>query len=642
MEKWKKFLIVITLSLIALAGFTLFGSNGHMKDSKYKKVLVIGIDGMDPKIASRLMDEGLLPNFARLRGNGDYTTLSTSLPPDSPVAWTSIATGSNPGKHGMFDFIRRDPKTYLPELSILKPVSGITGTDYAPVVKASPFWKITTGFGIPTTVIRWPLTFPPEGVQGSMLSGLGVPDVKGFLSGYTFYTSGDFDAEDESASKTIKVSYGDTIDTQVSGPRKREGDEIVSVKVPIQIKLDRNKKSATLLVQDSNYTVEVNSWSDWIRIRFKIGFMREVYGICRVYLLSVEPEFNMYLTTMQIDPENPVFDISSPKEYSSDLAREIGLFYTLGMPEDTDALVDNKISDEVFLEQCGQIEAERDRMFWREFEKFKKSERGVFAFVYDTSDRLQHTFWDGKVLAGNGSENLLNQNVVDYLVKKDKFLGEVLDQLDDETALIIVSDHGFTSFERAVSINTWLVRNGYMTLTEEIDEKDEGALFKYVDWKKTKAYSLGFNSIYINLEGRESNGVVKEGEKNKVMDEIIEQLGNFTDRKTEKKPITKLYKSEEVYSGGYVKDGPDMVIGFSPGYRMSWQNAVGGLTPEIVFDNLKKWDGDHLVDPSHVPGVLFTNFRLNNRSPNQRDIAPTIIYLLGLDVPKEMDGKPLV
>ena len=634
-------LMIIVVFLMSLILFTLNDGGVQMKEGKYKKVLLIGIDGMDPKITDKLMEEGLLPNFARMKETGDFKTLDTSLPPHSPVAWTSIATGTNPGKHNVFDFIKRNPETYLPELSLSKSVSGIAGTDYTSVVKSDPFWRITTKADLPTTVIRWPVTFPPERIEGNMLSGLGVPDVRGFLSGYTFYTSGKIDDTLDGSEKTVQVSYGDSINTFVSGPRKREGNEVVSVKVPMEITLDKDKKIVTLSLQGTEYAIEVNNWSDWVRVKFNIGFMKDVYGICKVYLVSVEPEFKMYLTTMQIDPLNPVFAISAPNDYSADLAKDIGLYYTLGMPEETDALVDNKITDEVFLQQCAQIEAERDKMFWKEFEKFKNSDRGILAFVYDTSDRIQHTFWDEKLFIENDSELSLNENVVEYFVNKDRFLGEILSQLDNETALIIVSDHGFTSFERAVSINTWLVKNGFITLTKEISVKDEGALFRYVDWSKTKAYSVGFNSLYLNLEGREAKGIVKESEKNQVIDEIIEKLSDLSDNKTGKKPITKLYRSTEVYAGDCTKNSPDIMIGFSPGYRMSWQNAVGGLTPEVIFDNTKKWDGDHLVDPSHVPGIIFSNFKLNDNKPSQMDVAPTVLSLIGIQVPENMDGKSL-
>ncbi|MEE8401791.1 MAG: alkaline phosphatase family protein [Candidatus Hydrothermarchaeaceae archaeon] len=601
-----------------------------MTGDRYNKILLIGIDGTDPDIMKKLMDEGHLPNFVRLKDSGSFLSLETNLPAESPSAWASIATGTNPGKHNIFGFIGRNPKNYLPYLAILKQKGGLTGTKYEPPIQGTPFWKITSDAGIPTTIIRWPVTFPPDKVEGRMFSGMGVPDITGFLGKYHIYTSGDFDRGSEGAEKIIEVeNRGGVIETKLFGPivgKKRE-----QVEVPMQIRV--NGDDAIVSIQGSDYQVHSGEWSEWIRIKFKVGLMREVSGIARVHLNSTEP-FYMYLTSIQVDPISPLVDITYPKEYSSELVDSIGLYNTLGMPEDTKALTEERMDDDVFLEQCTQIEDERNKMFWHEFDRFTE---GVFAFAFDTSDRIMHNFWEGK--NDSAGELVINDAVREYYIEKDKFLGEVLDRLDDKTALIIFSDHGFTDFDRGVSINTWLSENGYMSLTQNPDEKHSGELFEFVNWSGTDAYSLGFAGIYINLKGREGSGIVEK--KEKVVNEIIEKLKKLTDPKTGKRAITRLYRSEDVYQGQFVKNAPDIIIGFSPGYRMAWQNAIGGMTPEVFSDNQKKWDGDHIVDPSHVPGVLFTNFKIKNENPHQMDIAPTVLSMLGLRVPEDMDGKAL-
>lgn len=640
MKRFTKTLIIGIVVLCILLLLPVYFREDAIKNGRmatgYNKVLLIGIDGMEPRVAEKLMNDGKLPNFRRLGEIGDFTQLAASLPPQSPVVWTTIATGTNPGKHNLFDFIRMDNKRYLPELSLAKSAGG---ADYESLVRAEPFWRITTQADIPTTVIRWPLTFPPEKIDGNMLSGLGVPDIKGFLGGYTFYTSGEIDRNQEWAERAVKVENRDgVINTRISGPNVRKGNEIMDSKA--EMRIDVEDKSAVIHVQSHEYPLQVHGWSDWIRVKFKAGFLRNVYGICRAYLISTEP-FQMYLSDVQFDPENPFIDISYPSRYSAELAGEIGLYHTLGMPEDTKALTEGIISDEVFLEQCGQIEAERDRMFWREFQRFKKLDRGVFAFVYDTSDRIQHIFWEEKVLHGN-NELTINSAVEDYYVKKDRFLGKLLDELDNRTALIIVSDHGFTSFERNVDINSWLWKNGFMTLNKMPDEKHSGELFGFVDWSRTRAYSAGFNGIYINLKARERNGIVEENEKERVVNEIIDKLKKLTDDKYNQTVIESLYRREEVYHGDYVKNAPDIIIGFRPGYRMSWQTAVGGVSPEILSDNTKKWRGDHLTDPKFVSGVIFTNFQLKRNNPGQTDVAPTLLELLGLEIPDDMDGESLI
>lgn len=609
-----------------------------IENMKYTKILLIGIDAMDPKIVDKLFAEGKLPNFKKLKELGSYTILGTSLPPHSPVAWTTIATGTNPGKHNIFDFIRSNRERQLPELSLAKSKSGIAGTDYESYVKSDPFWRITSNAGISTTIIRWPMSFPPERIEGNLLAGLGVPDIKGMLSGYTFYTTEDFDKDAESSKKTVAVEdLGGVIKTSISGPNIRKSGDVTSVNVPVRI--DLKQDSAIITIQDSQYPLSVGGWSDWIKIKFKVGLFKNVEGICKAYLVSVQPGFNMYITDVQIDPENPVVSISYPEKYSAELAKKIGLYNTLGMPEDTGALIDGKITDETFLEQCDQIEEERDKMFWEEFNKFDK---GILAVVYDTGDRIQHTHWDEKLLVPDDGEFSVNKAIIDYYVKKDEFLGKIFNQIDDKTALIVLSDHGFTSYEKNVDINSWLSKNGFMTLTQQPSENSYGELFEFVDWGKTRAYSLGFNSIYINIKGRESKGMVDEAEREKAMEELIQKLSKLTDPETKKKVIAHLYKREDVYHGDYVQEGPDIMIGFNPGYRMSWQTAVGGVTPEIIFDNKKVWNGDHLMDPEFVPGVLFTNFKINKENPNQIDIAPTVLKLAGLEILDDMDGKSLI
>lgn len=619
-----------------------YGNESFQKmdqNSKYKKVIVIGIDGMDPKITNKLMNEGKLPNFKKLAQSGSFMNLNTSYPPHSPVAWTSIATGMNPGKHNIFDFIRRDTETHTPQLSLSKATSGISGTKYESYVKADPFWKITSNAGIATTVIRWPMTFPPEKVDGKLLSGLGVPDIRGFLSGYAVYTSENMKAPSKD-SKIIKVSVDNgIINSELSGPRIRKAGDIVEVKIPLKVELSDDGGSATLIVQGVKYAVEVGGWSDWIRAKFKAGLLKNVHGIFRAYLISADP-FEMYITTIQVDPENPVVEISAPKQYSKDLADKIGLYYTLGMPEETGALIDGRLTDDVFLQQVTQIEEERQKMFWFEFDNFMLIDAGVYAFVFDSSDRLQHMFWDEKVLEEVDEGLSVNKVVVDYYIEKDALVGKIVDRLDEQTALIIISDHGFTSFERAVSLNTWLVENGFMTLTTDIKADDEGGLFKYVNWGKTQAYSLGFNSIYINLEGREGKGVVKDREK--TMDEVIVKLEALTDDKTGAKVVNKVYRNTEIYSGQFVKDGPDMIVGFNPGFRMSWETAIGGFTEDVIYDNTKKWGGDHLMDPQFIPGVFFSNFATDADTASQMDVAPTVLDALGIDVPEKIDGKSLL
>ncbi|MEI6849890.1 MAG: alkaline phosphatase family protein [archaeon] len=595
-------------------------------NSSNKKVLIIGFDGMDYGITKQMMAEGKLPNFKRLADDGSFVKLDTSYPPQTPVAWTVIASGVNPGGTGIFDFIRRDLKSksaqgsgYIPELGL----ATFDGSGYQTLVKSIPFWKVTSDAGIPTTIIRWPLTFPPESLNGNMISGLGVPDVRGLLSGYTFYGSEDMEED----SKNIQVSRnGNKIETFIRGPNINSNGKMSGVNVPMNILIDDNLKSAEFDVGGKKYNVSEGNWSDWISTDFRLGIFKKTSAIYRIYLVNLDP-FKMYVTSMNVAPQNPLFGISYPTNYASSLADQIGNYYTLGQPEETEGYVDGKIDEKAMIEQVNQIQEEREKMFWNGFANLKKEKSGIYSILFDSSDRMQHVFWNNSVFNNKDGKIGVSKEVEQFWIESDNFMGKVLDNLDSNTTLLVMSDHGFTSYEESVTVNTFLVNNAFMQQDNGL--ANENALFQGVKWDNTKAYSLGFNSIYINLKSREKNGIVDPSDKSKVEDEIISKLENLKDS-SGRKAVYKVYKTEEVYSGSSMADAPDLIVGFNPGFRMSSENAVGGFTKEVITVNDKKWNGDHMVDPKFVPGVLFSNVKLNKDEASQLDIAPTIYAQFGI------------
>jgi len=642
-QKRKIYIVVLVISVIIIiaTGCALrIKRNKDMTQNKeYKKALIIGIDGMDPKMVKTMMAEGKLPNFKRLAKIGVQTELQTVFPPQSPVAWTTIATGVNAGKHNIFDFIRRNPKNYMPVLGLFDSKNVFNSTRYSSFITTEPFWKKLGKENIHSTIIRWPMTFPVESFNGESLAGLGVPDVKGFLSGYTIYTSTNVELDkDSNKVEKINLEQG-SADTVVYGPRTMQGSEIKDITAPIR--LERiNDKNLRIINGDQTQEIKIGEWTDWMKTSFVVNFFTKKSGIWRAYLESIEP-FKMFITTMQIDPEDPVTEISYPHNYSSDLAQEIGSYYTLGMPEETDGLMDGVLSEDGFIKHIQQIEGERNKMFWREFDKFQQRDSGIFSFVFDASDRLQHTHWREKILVDNPPEKIQYAEVVEnYYINKDKFIGEILNKITNDVALMIVSDHGFTSFERGLNVNTWLKDNGYMTLTQDITDENDGSLFEYVDWSKSQAYSIGFNAIYINKKGREGQGIVDN--KEELIDEIINKLENIIDKKTGKKVIYKAYRAIDIWHGDELINAPDIVLGYYPGYRTDWKTAIGGFTVEQITDNKKKWTGDHMVDKKFVPGTLLTNFKINKEIVEQVDIVPTIYKILDIKLPNDLEGQSIL
>ncbi|MBI5183614.1 MAG: alkaline phosphatase family protein [Nitrospinae bacterium] len=611
------------------------------RKSKINKVILLGIDGLDPNILERLMEAKGLPNFSLLRARGDYRPLITSNPAQSPVAWSTIATGSNPAYHSIFDFIIRDPEDYLPSLSIMKTnprnLLARRGLMFLPTRKGTPFWSITSRANIPTTVIKWPVTLPPDNISGRMLSGLGVPDLKTNLGWYSFYTTRVIPEREKKERKgdIIHIEANDhTIETVISGPNKSH--------LPLKIRIEDKDSRIIIDIEGKEIILPEGEWSDWIQVRFNIGLFRYISALCRFYLKSIRPELELYLSPIQVDPSDPAFLISYPDEYAPELARDIGNYSTLGMPEDTNALNDNCFNEEAFLKMCDTIMVEREKMLLHELARFKE---GVLAFVFDTTDRIQHIFWSTRdpehPIYEEGFAKRYQDVIKDYYIRMDKILGKVLDLVDQRTIIIILSDHGFTSFRRGVHLNSWLVENGLMVLDRSRGDGEDG-LFKNVVWERTKAYALGFSSIYINLRDREGKGIVRPGdEADALKRKIREALIRLKDPRTDRPVIKDVYLREDIYRGPFIDKAPDLIIGFHPGYRISWQTAVGGTIGKIFEDNLKKWSGDHLVDPYYVPGILLINQRISIPSPSLIDISPTILRCLEIPKPEDMEGDSL-
>jgi predicted AlkP superfamily phosphohydrolase/phosphomutase len=538
-----------------------------------KKTILLGFDGLDPVVTERLMAAGKLPNFSRLRNTGGYSRLRTTYPALSPVAWSTFATGVNPARHNIFDFLNRDLRTYAPELSSAK----VRRKSVEMRRKSEPFWKILGRHAVPSTILRVPITFPPDEFNGKLLSAMCTPDLRG--------TQGTFSRFTEPSG-------------ELTGP---EGETI-----PFRV------DDLTLAIQGQFFPLRRGEYTPWIRLKFP-----SAHGIVRFLLMSPAPDLSLYATPVQIDPENPALPISHPRYYSMYLAKLLGPFSTLGMAEDTWALNEQAIDQTAFLVQAGLIQQERERMF---FSALDHTRRGVVACVFDTTDRVQHMcFGQADVI-----ENLYRD--------MDRVLGRALEYVDAGTAMFVLSDHGFCAFRRSVNLNSWLHREGYLAL------QDNGA---EIDWGRTRAYTFGLGGLYLNVLGREAHGVVAPEDADALCREIAAKLTRLVDDNDEI-AIANVYTASDIYKGPYLGAAPDLIIGYSAGYRASWDAALGKLTPLVFEDNRKAWCGDHCVDPRLVPGVLFSNRPIAADDPGIEDMAPTVLRLFGIQPPSWMEGKSVI
>jgi predicted AlkP superfamily phosphohydrolase/phosphomutase len=621
-----------------------------------KKVIVIGLDGLEPKIVEPMLERGELPNLARVRDSGGYSRVRTTFPAQTPVAWSTFSTGTNPGGHGIFDFIRRDPLTYLPDLALnrYEQKSAFLPPKAVNLRRGVTVWNLLTAAGIPSVVLRCPCTYPPDTIDGRTLSGMGVPDLRGGLGTGTFYTSepGVKAGESENVVELSRESEG-TIRTHIIGPRnsprRSRAAEDLAVDVTLLVDRARHRIVVSSGGEPSQLEVHEGEWSGWLRIKFKSGMLQSVRGMLRFFLVRLEPRIELYASPINFDPAAPMFPISSPWEYASELAREVGTFYTTGMVEDHTGLSNGRFDEAAYLDQCEQVVREREAMMLHELNRL---DSGLFFCLFDTPDRIQHMFWRFREAdhpanrgdaGGDGNQADMANVIEDHYRRCDEIVGRAAARADDQTLFIVLSDHGFNSFQRGVHLNGWLHDNGFLKLSDGVSPGPEaGDFMRNVDWPATRAYALGLGSIYLNLRGRERDGTVSPEDADAVASDIKHGLSGLVDPGRGEVAIRSVASREQIYSGPYAAESPDLVANFAEGYRVSWATALGGVPAGLCEDNIKKWGGDHIIDPTLVPGVLFMNRPFDGERAHLVDLAPTILAALGVAKGSAMEGKSLL
>lgn len=655
------FLITIGMAVITILFWPLqwiirrLRNQGIPKHARTRRVVIVGLDGLEPSLAERYMKEGLLPNLSKLKGEGSYARLGTTLPALSPVAWSSFQTGVNPGAHNIFDFLTRDKRYCLPQLAstetrTAEKVRSLLGlrlrkkiTSVVITRKSQPFWKILGAHGVFSNIIRVPISYPPEKFNGNILSAMCTPDLKGTQGSFTYFT--------EEASKASTVtggdvrvferrrnpSGGDTLSGELSGPPAPDGSGFLTI--PFSLTIDTLTSTGILSLDSQSVHLTANTLSPWIELVFTHG-RTKVHGIVRFCLRHDGTTFSLYISPVNVHPEKPALPISEPAIFSGWLAKKHGLYGTLGLMEDTWGRNELALDDARFLEQTYLTHNERERMF---FEALSKTREGLCACVFDASDRIQHMFWryiDERHPSPLEDTATFTNTIRDMYIKMDELIGRVQQELKPNDHLFVLSDHGFASFRRCINLNTWLLQEGYLALK---NSKTVGAdYFQDVDWSRTKAFAVGLSGIYINRKGREANGIVDPREADALKNEIARKLEQLCDPQDGAPAVRRVHDAARSYKGIYKDEAPDLIVGYHPGYRVSWDSITGTVEAEVFSDNMKAWSGDHHVDPELVPGVLFTNKRLTKDAPHITDLAPTVLALFGVKAPAYMEGEVIV
>ena len=621
------------------------------------KVAIVGADGMDPTLLHLYASQGLLPNCRKLLDAGGFKKLRTTLPPQSPVAWATFVSGLDPGGHGIYDFISRDAGTMTPELATAKttaPKRFVNLGKYSVPLASSKLqlmrngptlWHILQEAGVPSFALKAPVNYPPTPTNAKTLSGLTTPDIHGSYGIFSFYSTDPKQAtRDVPGGQIEKIRLARGLAYCVlRGPENVFDREHGSADIPFTIERDPQNAVARISIQGKDVILNEREWSEWIPINFSLmPYLADVPAMCRFFLKQVRPQLELYVSPVNIDPADPTFPISTPKDYSRQLVDEVGRFYTQGMAEETPALSSGVLSDAEFRQHALHVLDEDIRLFRSQLHHFRE---GFFFTYFSSLDMNSHMFWrtiDRKhPLYTPALEKEHGDHLPTLYRRIDAFVGDVVEHLGPEGQIYIVSDHAFTSFRRQFNLNSWLLDHGYAGMKNRLD-RDGSPDFKNTDWTHTRAYGLGINSLYLNLKSREPDGVVKPGdEADRLRTELIAELTAIRDPQTGEQVIRRVVRPDQVYrhtSGGRV---PDLVICYNDNYRASWDTILGGYPAEHILDNLDPWSGDHCMDPHFLSGVLLTNAPVRHTDPALEDLAPTIISAFGVGVPEEMKGRDL-
>ena len=626
--------------------------------SEGPKVVVLGFDGLDYGLTRQLIDEGRLPNFARLEAMGGFTPLETTIPPQSPVAWSSFITGMDPGGHGIFDFLHRDPETLLPYQSTAGSSSDgrslkvgrwqfpLTSGEYTQFRHGTPFWEVLEEHGVRTQIIRMPANFPVSGTASRELSGMGTTDVNGTEGWYTFYTSELFAFADQTITggEIVELDiYDNVVEAELLGPDNPLLREPSKLTAPFTAYLDPETECAKIELGDQEIVLQVGEWSDWLEVDFEMMPTQHLRGICRMYLRALEPEFELYVSPIDHDPMAPAAPISTPPDFAAELAQAVDRFYTEGMPEDTKTLTDGVFTPAEFLAQAKIAGEEVSEQYGYVLDQYLEQPGGLLFYYFGNVDQIGHVRWrsrDPDHPAYDPEVDAADADLIPSLYEGlDAIVGQTLDRLEaeaglgdgggEEPLLIVMSDHGFASWRRAFHLNAWLLEKGYLAAKSPDPYADRGFLAN-VDWERTRAYGIGFSGLYVNLRGRERDGIVTAAERLELIEELRTELLAAVDPETGENAVTEVQRRDDFAFQDQSPIGPDLIVGYAKGYRGATESASGSVIGEVFTDNDSAWSGDHMMDHLVVPGVLLVSRPLDRPARGITDLAASILAEYGL------------
>jgi predicted AlkP superfamily phosphohydrolase/phosphomutase len=671
-------------SLLSAGGATLLASCGMSAGSRARgrRVIALAFDGLDPRITRRLMDDGRMPNFRQVAGLGTFTTIATSTPPITPVAFSSIVSGCEPGVHNIYDFIHRDPdpaggalavepymsmsKAVPPERDWAIPLGDwrlpLTGGSTTSLRRGPAFWEPLVQRGTDVDAYHIPGTYPPPQPEGEgrfrCLSGMGTPDLLGTYGEFTLLKSDLLVSERRvGGGRFVRLTLEDHVgEASIEGPRNFLRDPEAGALPPammrsLRIARDPDRALVRIDIGDEAIVLAAGEWSAWTPVTFQTGIPgstvlaaaqapTSINGMVRFFLKRVHPHLELYVSPVNIDPADQAMPISEPVGFGRSIARTNGRFYTTGIPEDTKALSRGALTERQFLAQSDIVMEEKLAEYRHALAHFNG---GCLFSYFGTTDLVQHMFWRDRDPGHPGRIDEQGDqfaDVIDDLYERvDAIVGETLNTMRDDDLLLILSDHGFTTFRRQLNLNRWLLENDWLTL-KPAAERMGGDWLVDVDWSRTRAYAMGLNCLYLNLAGREREGIVTADQRDALVAAIAGELESLRD--DDGSPVVdRVYDRRSLYPDADDRTAPDLIVGYAERYRASWATVQGGIPGELITDNHDRWSGTHCVSPRIMPGILLANRPLARDDAALADIAPTILGAFGVEPPAVMTGRDL-
>lgn len=613
------------------------------------RVVIIGLPGVDPDWVDRWRRD--LPELDRLLSGQRNAHLETTLPPNSAAAWTTFATGTLPGQHGVYGLIGRDPATYRPVHGVMQteaPVYAEDGTLLTPPGakmsrSGTPFWRIAAAAGDRVKLLWVPWVWAPdEPARVQVLAGEGLPDLR--LTNSTFALFGtDLDdaaaAADVPGGDLVRLAGGGPYTALIPGPDDARGGRAT---LPLTLAINGVDR-VILDAGDQHLEGRVGAFTDWVTLRFHVSEQTQVAARVRFFPIEVGDIVRLYMTPLTVDPREPWLPAASPVEYGKQVFQTYGDWKAVGWTFDTSGLSSDQVPEAVLAAEIRDLFQRRLQILLGEL---GRRDAELFVGVLGGADAVSHMFmrlsdpshpaYDERLAGAYGG--LLKEIYVDI----DRGIGEVRSRLRSGDTLIVLSEAGFQTFRREFQVNTWLVERGYLKLAPGVARGDDTALTREtVDWRHTTAYAMGSGFVYLNLKGREAQGNVLPARARPLLQEMASRLLEVHDGRAP--VLSRVLLGEDLYHGAAAASAPDLVLAMSEGYQVGRASSLGRVPAELLSDNRRRWSGDHAAsDPNEVQGLLATNLDTPPKAPRLVDISPTALALLGIPAPSDAEGRSWV